>query len=190
MSTGVTGAAIGGGGAAAAEGTNGLNRITDNFGVVSGGAHNQAGNDNADLTDARYASIGGGFGNLATGLLSSIGGGSRNLASGISATVAGGSDNSATNNDAVVAGGFHNSAGYARWLPEVRETPLERNTHLSEVALAIQLQGLSPWLPAAFRIWQAKVLPRSAVASAIRSWPRRIIRSSQAEVTTQSPERC
>jgi hypothetical protein len=112
VSNGVAGATISGGGTAFIDGTNGLNRVTDNYGAVGGGANNQAGNGNANPADAENATVGGGLSNTASGSGSTVGGGYRNLASGISSTVGGGALNRATNNDAVVAGGFNNSAGY------------------------------------------------------------------------------
>jgi hypothetical protein len=117
---GVVGATIAGGG------TQGkTNRITDDYGVVSGGHNNQAG-DNAGLTsDAPFATVGGGLANnainsyatvdggwlnSASGPFSSVGGGSQNNANNIYTTVGGGLDNTAGNPGATVGGGWLNNA--------------------------------------------------------------------------------
>ena len=112
VSNGVVGATISGGGTASIDGTNGLNRVTDNYGAVGGGANNQAGNGNANPADAENATVGGGLSNTANGSGSTVSGGYRNVASGVSSTVGGGALNRAASNDAVVAGGFNNSADF------------------------------------------------------------------------------
>ena len=61
LTSGVVGAVIGGGGYAS-----NLNIVTDNYGVVGGGANNRAGDNNGTTSDNPYATIGGGLNNYAT----------------------------------------------------------------------------------------------------------------------------
>ena len=120
VSVGVYGATINGGGYGAA-----TNLVSDNYGVIGGGANNNAGNVNADTTDAIYATVGGGLSNsaayfyttvsggqsnTASGTHATVGGGYSNLASGIHSTIAGGYDNSTTHYLATVGGGLGNNA--------------------------------------------------------------------------------
>jgi hypothetical protein len=58
----------------------------------------------------RYATVGGGWRNVASDSFAMVAGGSRNTASGIYATVAGGQYDTASANFATVGGGFSNSA--------------------------------------------------------------------------------
>ncbi|MGA9768764.1 MAG: tail fiber domain-containing protein [Blastocatellia bacterium] len=90
---GVGGATIGGGGFAGQAGNG--NTVTSDFGTVSGGRKNQAGN---------LATVGGGFINTASGPNSTVSGGANNTASGSIATVAGGSVNRAAGNVSFAAG--------------------------------------------------------------------------------------
>jgi hypothetical protein len=109
------------------------NRVTDHYGVIGGGGNNQAGNGTASLTDATYATVGGGEGNTASGQWTTVDGGVRNAASGYgstiggglnnvahgegwwdAATVSGGEDNVASSDWATVGGGFTNQATYTR----------------------------------------------------------------------------
>lgn len=105
LTSGVKGAAIGGGGEAGS-----LNQVTDHFGVVLGGAGNQAGNAGGTISDAPYGTVAGGKGNRASGRAAAVGGGEFNTASVRDATVAGGYNNTASGQDAVVAGGRGNTA--------------------------------------------------------------------------------
>jgi DNA-binding response OmpR family regulator len=96
VKAGVEGATIGGGGRRYSTflcpfvgGWHCSNDVTDNYGTVSGGAANQAGNDNTDVNDAIYATVGGGM---------------RNSASGWAATVPGGGDNNAGGDFSFAAG--------------------------------------------------------------------------------------
>ncbi len=115
---GAFGATIGGGGTAS-------NIVTDNFGFIGGGDDNQAGNNNADLTDAQYATIAGGLDNTASGdrsviaggftntasdTFAAVGGGELNMATAEASTVSGGDNNEATEIEATVGGGGSNSA--------------------------------------------------------------------------------
>jgi hypothetical protein len=106
VTSGVVGATIAGGG------TQGkTNRITDDFGVVSGGHNNQAG-DGAGLTsDNPFATVGGGLANNAFNAYATISGGWLNRASGPFSTISGGSQNEARNTYDTVAGGLDNTAG-------------------------------------------------------------------------------
>lgn len=102
---GGVGGTVGGGGAAGA-----TNRVTDSFGVVGGGANNQAGNGNVDLADATYATVGGGQGNTAGAPHATVAGGNGNSAQGSASAVGGGAANQAQGNWAVVSGGWNNTA--------------------------------------------------------------------------------
>lgn len=108
----VLGATISGGGFA--DETNDLlNRVTDSFGTVGGGADNQAGNDDGDTNDT-LATVGGGYGNRATASFATVAGGSTNAAEGDRAAVGGGFNNTASGTAATVPGGDNNIAsGYA-----------------------------------------------------------------------------
>jgi hypothetical protein len=105
LTSGVYGATIGGGGGAGV-----LNRVTDHFGTVGGGADNQAGNDAYGPEDALYATVGGGLSNSAGGTNSTAGGGYSCEAGGDFSTVGGGNDNAATGNYATAGGGDTNIA--------------------------------------------------------------------------------
>jgi hypothetical protein len=108
VNRGVVGATIAGGG------TQGkTNRITDDFGVVSGGHNNQAG-DGAGLTsDNPFATVGGGLANNALNSYATISGGWLNRARGPFSTISGGTQNEARNIYATVGGGLDNTAGGA-----------------------------------------------------------------------------
>jgi len=105
VTTDVYGATIGGGGEAGL-----INRVTDDFGTVSGGRYNQAG-DNMGFTYERiFATVGGGTGNTAGGGASTIGGGAGNDAIDQFTTIGGGYYNDATAEYATVGGGQYNIA--------------------------------------------------------------------------------
>jgi hypothetical protein len=70
VNAGVAGGTIGGGGSSAWP-----QKVTDNGGTIGGGVYNQAGDGDGNLTDATYASVAGGFHNVASGASSAIGGG-------------------------------------------------------------------------------------------------------------------
>ena len=86
------------------------NRVTDDYGTVSGGGNNQAGNNSGPSTDATYATVGGGAGNTASGYGATIGGGGANTASSDGTTIGGGGFNLATADFATVPGGTLNFA--------------------------------------------------------------------------------
>lgn len=91
VAPGAIGAVIAGGGESGFS-----NRVTLQFGTVSGGEGNTAG---------EWATVGGGFRNTASSALATVGGGELNLATGVGATVGGGVENVAQNYGATVAGG-------------------------------------------------------------------------------------
>lgn len=103
----VVGATISGGGWL----SGGEQLITDDFSTIGGGESNQAGNNDGDPTNARYATVGGGWFNIATGFMSCIGCGESNQASADRATVSGGSNNLASGEFSTVPGGAFNIAG-------------------------------------------------------------------------------
>jgi hypothetical protein len=76
IGAGIAGATISGGGTSGA-----VNEVTDNFGVVGGGAYNTA---------SEFSVVSGGAFNLATGAVSSVLGGNRNTASAHSSFIGGG----------------------------------------------------------------------------------------------------
>lgn len=106
VSTGVAGATISGGGAAAPEN----NRVSDTFGAVGGGGGNLAGNDDADPANAQFATVAGGLHNTAGGYYSAVGGGLFNTASGFYSSIDGGYGNEATVEFATIGGGETNRA--------------------------------------------------------------------------------
>jgi hypothetical protein len=109
--TGVLGAAIGGGGMHTDyENTPWPNVVADHFGTVSGGAGNEAGNEDEEPRNALFATVGGGLRNRARGTRSTVGGGDSNEATGGRATVGGGINNEATDDAATVGGGIGNDA--------------------------------------------------------------------------------
>lgn len=105
VTNGVIGATIGGGGAYA-----GSNYVTDDYGVVGGGLNNRAGDNDANTSNANYATVSGGQGNRASGYFATVGGGMVNTASGIAASVSGGETNTASGSHAAIGGGLENSA--------------------------------------------------------------------------------
>lgn len=105
MTSGVIGATIGGGGA-----SGNANRVTDDYSVIGGGYNNQAGDNAGTTNDATHATIGGGFGNIASGTASVVAGGQNNLSSGDFATILGGEDNTASEQYAAIGGGGGNAA--------------------------------------------------------------------------------
>lgn len=104
----VVGATIAGGGA-----TGFPNRVTDDWGTVSGGLGNVAGDDAGTTGDANYATVGGGLNNTASDVYATVGGGLDNRASAINSTVGGGVDNTASGSSSTVPGGRDNLAGGA-----------------------------------------------------------------------------
>ncbi len=103
VTAGVSGATIGGGGS-----SGWAQRVTDNYGTVSGGTNNRAGDNAGTVSDASYATVGGGLGNTAQRESATIGGGAYNNVLGVYGTVAGGDHNHAYANNSTVAGGGWN----------------------------------------------------------------------------------
>src|SRR6185503_9307872 len=114
VAAGAVGATISGGG------VSNPNTVTDNWGTVSGGFSNQAGDIETpqnvatlatvggggfNVANGGSATIGGGYGNVATGRFATVGGGARNKIDSDGATIAGGELNTAAGYDATVAGG-------------------------------------------------------------------------------------
>jgi hypothetical protein len=85
------------------------NLVTDDYGTVSGGINNRAG-DLSMMTFATAAVVAGGNNNTASGFGATIGGGLSNVASGNGATIGGGNTNTASFTSATVCGGFNSSA--------------------------------------------------------------------------------
>ncbi|OPZ29893.1 MAG: hypothetical protein BWZ02_00911 [Lentisphaerae bacterium ADurb.BinA184] len=99
------------------------NRVHDDYGVISGGAGNRAGNPDGDTASRRWSTVAGGFQNSAGDAAGvptttmyalpgadTVGGGENNQAYGGASTVAGGILNKATGRTAFVGGGFANRA--------------------------------------------------------------------------------
>lgn len=105
---GVTGATIGGGGAAWL-----ANVVTDSGGFVGGGYHNRAGNATGTAGDANQAVVVGGSDNTASGMSSFVGGGLGNKATGSWSFVGAGNYNEARGEGSFVGGGTGNLAGGA-----------------------------------------------------------------------------
>ena len=105
VTAGVVGAAIGGGGESGSP-----NGVADDYGTVGGGKRNQAGDNIGTTNDRPYATVGGGYFNIASGTSATVGGGSINIASGSVATVGGGENNTATGTGATIGGGSGNTA--------------------------------------------------------------------------------
>jgi hypothetical protein len=97
--SGVSGASIGGGGESGS-----VNRVTDIFGTVGGGAGNQAGDNSLSADNAPYTTVSGGLSNTASDNYSTVGGGIENEASEWGATVPGGYLNTADGYTCFAAG--------------------------------------------------------------------------------------
>lgn len=74
--------AIAGGGRSDPDDDTTGNRVTDDYGTVGGGGDNQAGDGDANTTDATYAAVGGGLSNEAIGPYATVPGGRDNVAEG------------------------------------------------------------------------------------------------------------
>ncbi len=109
---GGTGNTVGGTGSFIGGGSNNL--VTDDFGTIGGGTNNQTGDDVAPTNVRRWATVGGGRLNTASGLSSTVGGGYDNTASGVSSTVGGGggfgNGNTASGHYSTVGGGRNSMA--------------------------------------------------------------------------------
>jgi hypothetical protein len=89
------------------------NRATDSFGTVSGGQLNQAGDNGVTPDDQYYATVGGGFSNLAGRRAATVSGGASNTANADYATVSGGETNQALGMYSTIGGGKGNSTLYS-----------------------------------------------------------------------------
>jgi trimeric autotransporter adhesin len=112
LASGVSGAVIAGGnapsGGVSGFGGGDFHAVYDNDGTVSGGFGNKVGSDNGNLTDAAFATVGGGVFNAATNYAAMVGGGDGNLSGGSRSVVAGGYGNWATADFSAVGGGLQN----------------------------------------------------------------------------------
>ena len=89
------------------------NTVTDIFGTVAGGYANRAGDNAGTTTDAPYATVGGGRGNVAAWYSATVAGGDRNTAFGWASTIGGGSFNTVYTTGSTVGGGQSNTASNA-----------------------------------------------------------------------------
>jgi hypothetical protein len=94
VSAGVAGAVIAGGGAPSSgfsgAGGGDFHAVSDNDGVVGGGFGNRAGNFDADVQNAAFATVAGGLFNVASAEGATVGGGRANGAAGFASMVPGG----------------------------------------------------------------------------------------------------
>ena len=100
----------GGGPSNTSDPNNTNNKTTDNYCTIGGGGNNQAGNADAVLTNAAYATVAGGYDNTASGSTSAIGGGYDNTASGVHSAIGGGYYNTASGERSAISGGHANTA--------------------------------------------------------------------------------
>jgi len=84
VSSGTMGATISGGGK-----ISNVNKVTDSYGTIGGGRYNQAGNDDVDATNSPFATISGGYHNIASGYGATVPGGRDNVAGGTKSLAAG-----------------------------------------------------------------------------------------------------
>ena len=108
VTAGASGATIAGGGSAV--NLDSVNSVTDDFGTVSGGFGNRAGDAAGTTGDTPFATVAGGYLNTASGYASAVTGGSSNTASGKFSIVAEGVFNAASGPFSIVAGGTSNIA--------------------------------------------------------------------------------
>lgn len=111
VATGVRGATISGGGVPLGDSDpafygEGPNRVTNHYGTVGGGYHNQSGDDGTNVYSHSFATVSGGHSNLASGYASSISGGLENTASGQYSAATGGYHNCAGGDFSWVGGQF------------------------------------------------------------------------------------
>jgi hypothetical protein len=86
------------------------NMVHDDYGTIGGGGGNRAGTDDADPTNAVFATVGGGQDNAASSDHATVAGGVNNSATSWRATVSGGDSNTASGHYGTVPGGFQNTA--------------------------------------------------------------------------------
>ena len=106
IDTGVAGSVIAGGGYFDTNnGGNYRNSIFDNFCAIGGGAANTCGTLNFNPADSTYATIAGGFSNMAAAQYAFVGGGMGNFAQGLGSVIAGGDLNNSNGLYSFVGGG-------------------------------------------------------------------------------------
>lgn len=110
VTLGVVGGTVSGGGTSEFYFSERPNRVTDDYGVVGGGAGNQAGDGLGTTTDSWFSTVSGGFRNIAGSEAATVGGGESNRANAMWSTVGGGMLNSASGAGASVGGGGDNLA--------------------------------------------------------------------------------
>ena len=110
VTPGIVGATIGRG---VVTGSGGFDLITDDYGTISGGHSNQAGDNDGAPRNPLAPTIGGGTHNLALDAHSTVGGGFGNEVSGARSTVAGGNRNATSGTQSSIGGGDQNVAGAA-----------------------------------------------------------------------------
>ena len=83
----------------------------DEYCTIAGGGFNRTGSDDGDATNTRFATVGGGAYNQASGIWSTVAGGSGNYATATDSTVGGGGGNVALAAFSTACGGSLNNAG-------------------------------------------------------------------------------
>ncbi len=116
LRAGVRGATIAGGGAMEDSDPPPIfleapNRVLSVYGTVGGGAGNEAGDDARAVTEAPFATVGGGLNNKASGYAATVSGGNANEASGFGAFVGGGQGNRARGASAIALGHSNTADG-------------------------------------------------------------------------------
>ncbi len=116
VTSGVVGATISGGGSGGA-----INAVSANYGTVGGGYGNTAsgaiavvGGGQLNAATGGFSVVAGGFTNAAQGDGSTVSGGENNIASALRTTVGGGAWNTASESTATIAGGDNNEASAER----------------------------------------------------------------------------
>ncbi|MCB9355598.1 MAG: tail fiber domain-containing protein [Lewinellaceae bacterium] len=104
ITNGVTGATAFGG--LLIDATDHGNSVTDHGGTIGGGAANIAGDSDANPSNANFATVSGGFVNVASAHASTVSGGQTNTANGLFSSVPGGRFNTAAGEYSLAAGRF------------------------------------------------------------------------------------
>jgi hypothetical protein len=120
---GAQGATIAGGGNAGSS-----NSVNDDFGTVSGGSGNRAGNTDGLTNSAPHATVAGGSFNTADAAYAAVAGGDSNDASGTRSAVIGGFFNQAIGASSAVLGGSTNCAGGATSIAAGNQARVRRGT--------------------------------------------------------------
>ena len=113
LAPGVSGAVIAGGnapsGGVSGFGGGDFHAVYDNDGAIGGGFGNKVGSNNADLTDAAFATVAGGVFNGAAAYAATVAGGDGNLAASQRAFIGGGFGNQTFGGMSHLGGGLQNS---------------------------------------------------------------------------------